>query len=202
MAELNIITVWQLLETAMSEADAATAAFAAAQTELQRAREQKYEENTTPDGRVVMVPIARLIEQIANETEIPADALPAGRSAKDEREAARTAWLLKNNALYAAYTEQIEDADFSIQLATGAVVVAERASKTANEKMSAMRGMTEFLTAQMQNNTAKHDLENLRKQMRSAFVKLHDGFDKTIYDTGNKTPTVTSQPQEVDDGLF
>lgn len=203
---LTINFISDLLVAAVNESDEATTKYADAQKHLSQAKAAKYEEFETPDGRIVMKPITASMAEIEAETTIPDDALPNGRSTKEERQSAARAWLLKNHSLYAAYQEQLDDADFRAQMSTATVYIVEQAAKSANAKLSAAAAFAAYLTAAMENETERLKIASMKSSMATCPECSHEFEPERGMQEENKLwrqlPDVIRKPQDVDDGVF
>ena len=153
------MTTTQRLTEAIAQMEDAINAVAQARDTLDSATETaeaakklSYDDQTTDPARPVYIPLKRRLDDIERDADIPKDAL-ASAGTKDERAAAKKAWLIKNDSMYVHYLNQLEDADFAKTIAAGRLAAANEALSAAKAILRARQSIIEALTAAQQDAT-------------------------------------------------
>lgn len=169
---MELIKAEGLLDGSEFDALDAVEEFIAAQAEADAAQMMNYEVRETERGDTIHVPLKRLMEEIIMTSDIPDSAMPGGRGGDaKERQKCRENWCYAHNKTYKQYVQTLEDAEYRMSMAQGALAVAERKTARANAKFGAAKAAFEFMTAQTQAQTMTDSIRLARIQRGSEDVE-------------------------------
>ncbi len=152
-------SVQDLYEYIHAATDAANQ-YASAQQKLSAARQQKVQEIMEEGGERRFVSKERMAANLLATAQMPEGVIPVGRSTKEERETAVKTWMTANHPEYRRLVQDIESAEFEIQMATSLVAIMERQSHAANSAVFALKAVVEYETALVQLQTEQLKVAN------------------------------------------
>ena len=156
----NIMTSVQDLYEYIHAATDAANQYASAQQKLSAARQMKLQEVVTEDGERRFISKERMAADLLVSAQMPEGVFPAGGGTKDERKAAVKTWMTANHPEYRRLVQDIESAEFEIQMATSLVAIMERQSHAANSAVFALKAVVEYETALVQLQTEQLKVAN------------------------------------------